>query len=174
MNFCKKCKKCGEVKPRLQFSLTLSRQRGVYCKKCAKNSNYHKEKLRRSTDIQYRLTVNLRSRVYKAAKQGRDGSAIQHLGCTVSELKGHIESQFRPGMTWSNWSLHGWHLDHIVPLSLFDLSNRKQFAAANWYLNLQPLWAEDNLIKSNSLPPPSAFLLILRNFNKKVQKLLHL
>jgi len=53
-------------------------------------------------------------------------------------------------MTWDNWSKDGWHLDHIVPLSSFDLSDREQFLKACHYTNLAPLWSEDNLTKSNN------------------------
>jgi len=63
----------------------------------------------------------------------------------------HIEAQFKSGMTWENWSRTGWHLDHIKPLSSFDLSDRAQFLEACHYTNYQPLWAKDNLIKGKKV-----------------------
>ena len=52
-------------------------------------------------------------------------------------------------MTWDNWG--DWHLDHIIPLSHFDLSDRKQLKQACHYTNMQPLWAADNLSKKDKL-----------------------
>ncbi len=103
------------------------------------------------TDINYKLSELLRNRVRKAIKSyKRPGSAVKDLGCTVQELKDHLELQFKPGMTWDN---HGqWHIDHIKPLSIFDLSDPEQFMEACHYSNLQPLWAKDNLSKSNKVP----------------------
>jgi hypothetical protein len=54
-------------------------------------------------------------------------------------------------MTWDNWSLDGWHIDHIKPLNKFDLSDRSQFLEAVHYTNLQPLWAVDNLSKGDKI-----------------------
>ena len=103
------------------------------------------------TDINYKLSELLRNRVRNAIKSyKRPGSAVKDLGCTVQELKEHLELQFKPGMTWDN---HGqWHIDHIKPLSIFDLSDPEQFMEACHYSNLQPLWAKDNLSKSNKVP----------------------
>lgn len=105
--------------------------------------NYRKKNLISST---------LRSRMRLAMKnKQKNGSAVKDLGCTITEFKKYIESRFRKGMTWNNWSINGWHLDHIVPLSFFNLSDRKQFLKACHYTNLQPLWSQENFLKSNKI-----------------------
>lgn len=71
------------------------------------------------------------------------------LGYSTDELVIHLESKFQKGMNWDN--REEWHIDHIKPESLFNYSdfNEPQFKEC-WSLNnLQPLWAEDNLKKSN-------------------------
>ena len=70
---------------------------------------------------------------------------------TVEQLKQHLESKFQPGMSWDNWTTDGWHIDHIKPLSSFNLNDRKQLLSACHYTNLQPLWAKDNLSKSDKI-----------------------
>ena len=113
------------------------------------NSYYNN---RRKTDIQFKLQAILRSRLYSAVKDNRKkGSAVKDLGCTIEQLKQHLESKFQPGMSWDNHTLDGWHIDHIKPLSSFDLSDRKQLLEACHYTNLQPLWAKDNLTKSDKI-----------------------
>lgn len=115
-----------------------------------KNSNYYKQRYR--NDIQFRLKVILRNRIRQSIKTDtKVGSAVKDLGCSIEELKVHLESKFQPGMSWSN--IGEWHIDHIVPLSSFDLTNREQFLRACHYTNLQPLWSLDNIAKSNRLNP---------------------
>lgn len=104
----------------------------------------------RRNDVQARLASRLRKRIGTAIRVGqKGGSAVRDLGCSIDELKVHLERQFRPGMTWDNWSRTGWHIDHIRPLISFDLTDRTQFLAAANYLNLQPLWASDNIRKGS-------------------------
>ena len=108
------------------------------------------ERKKRKNDIQFKLSRALRNRLYVIKKQ-KSGSAIKDLGCTIEELKSYLESKFLPGMTWDNWSIDGWHIDHIKPLSSFDLTDRQQFLESCHYTNLQPLWAKDNLLKSDTM-----------------------
>jgi len=108
----------------------------------------HTAALRRDS-LTFRLKSNLRVRLRAALKtNAKTGSAVADLGCAVPELKAHLEVQFKPGMTWKNWSRAGWHIDHIRPLASFDLTDRKQFLAACHYTNLQPLWFEDHIKKT--------------------------
>jgi len=56
-----------------------------------------------------------------------------------------LKSNFKPGMSWDNYG--EWHIDHIKPLILFDLTKRSQMLKAVHYTNLQPLWANENISK---------------------------
>lgn len=104
-------------------------------------------------DMAYKLSVLLRTRMRHAVRgSAKRGSAVRDLGCTIDDLRTHLEAQFVGGMTWDNWALDGWHIDHIQPLASFDLTDRKQFLAACHYTNLQPLWAADNLSKGAHVP----------------------
>lgn len=67
------------------------------------------------------------------------------LGCDWPTFKRHIELQFPKGMTWENRDK--WHIDHIVPVSSANSEN--ELIALNHFTNLRPLWATENLSKSN-------------------------
>lgn len=97
-------------------------------------------------DVNFKLAITLRNRLNYAIKGEKSGSAVRDLGCTVEQLKFYLEGKFQVGMTWEN---HGkWHIDHELPLSFFDLSNREEYLKACHYKNLQPLWAQENLRKN--------------------------
>jgi len=118
----------------------------------ARKAKHPRERLRNS-DPHFRVAKNLRARLRKVLN-GRQkvGSAVRDLGCTIEDFRAHIESQFRPGMTWQNWG-ESWHLDHVYPLSRADLTDRNQLiAVANWR-NYQPLWLVENSSKHASVSP---------------------
>jgi hypothetical protein len=100
-----------------------------------------------------RLTLNLRGRLIEIRKRSGVSidvsAAINFLGCSLDELRDHIESQFQQGMTWDNWGRQGWHMDHIKPLLHFDLEDETQLRLACHYTNLQPLWWRDNILKGH-------------------------
>jgi len=105
---------------------------------------YYKE--RYGKDVHYRLAVVLRARMRQALKkESKVGSAVTDLGMSVPDFKKYLENLFRGGMSWSNYG--EWHIDHIKPLSSFNLSSPEEFKIAAHYTNLQPLWKEENLSK---------------------------
>lgn len=101
-----------------------------------------------TTDPLYKLERNLRKRLAMAIKkQSKTGSAVKDLGCSIEELKKYLESKFLDGMSWDNYGKYGWHIDHIVPMSQFDLTYHEDVKKVCHYTNLQPLWWRDNLSK---------------------------
>jgi hypothetical protein len=82
--------------------------------------------------------------IYKARGIKKNIKSLNLLGCTPQQLKEYLEKQFKPGMTHENHGL--WHIDHIRPISSFS---DEELHLAFHYTNLQPLWAEENLEKSN-------------------------
>jgi len=125
-----------------------------YCKQWYKdNKEYHNQykKQRYKTDLNYKLRENLRRRVRIAVKGiNKSESTMELVGCTIEELKTHLSNQFKEGMTWDNYGLKGWHIDHIKPCCSFDLSKEKEQKKCFHYSNLQPLWAEENLKKGGN------------------------
>lgn len=104
------------------------------------------------TDINFKLAIRLRSRLSMAIRgKVKLGSAVKDLGCTLDELKIYLESKFQSGMSWDNYGQKDWHIDHVIPLASFDLTDKEQFLKACHYTNLQPLWAIDNLRKSDKV-----------------------
>lgn len=113
---------------------------------------------RRAEDPCFRLSQVTASRVRLAlqrAGQSKKDRTMSLVGCTANELKAHLESLFSPGMSWDN--RREWHIDHIIPLAKFDLTDPEQQAAAFHYTNLQPLWARDNIRKGAKTPGQQHF-----------------
>lgn len=106
---------------------------------------------RKKTNINFRIICNLRGRIYHAVKySSKSQKTITLLGCNLDELKIHLEKQFKEGMTWDNYGKNGWHIDHIIPCAVFDMSDPIEQKQCFHYSNLQPLWAKDNIIKSDN------------------------
>jgi hypothetical protein len=76
---------------------------------------------------------------------------VDLLGCSVEELKKYLEIKFKEGMSWNNYGLRGWHIDHIIPCSKFDLIKEEEQKKCFHFSNLQPLWWNENLSKGNRL-----------------------
>lgn len=118
------------------------------------NPGYRREytKTRYRTDPGFRLSVLLRTRLsglLRGQQIRKNSGAFKLLGCPIVWLEVHLESLFKPGMTWEN---HGpvWHIDHIKPCAAFDLRDPEQQKACFHWTNLQPLFALENKQKADS------------------------
>ena len=101
-------------------------------------------KIREHNTKVYQITKNLRVRVYHAimSQQAiKSGKTFDLVGCNVQFLISHLEKQFTEDMSWDNYGRDGWHIDHIIAIDHFDMSNPEQQKIAFHWTNLQPLWA---------------------------------
>ena len=88
--------------------------------------------------------------IFKTKNITKNNKTIIIVGCTPLELREHLEKQFTNNMSWENHGIHGWHIDHIIPLS--SGKTEDEILELFHYTNLQPLWAVDNLKKGGKLP----------------------
>lgn len=169
----KVCSKCGVVKAKTEFSRRPERACGTRsrCKECerpryrnwcANNRELAREqgrryyrgkgKLRltnlRKNSLNYKILDNLRRRINKAVRNGsKSQSTVRLLGCSLTEFRMYLESKFDVGMSWENYGKFGWHIDHIMPCAVFDLSRPDHQKRCFHFSNMQPMWAADNIRK---------------------------
>ena len=88
---------------------------------------------------------------------------VFYLGCGIQEFISHLEKQFTDGMSWENYGNGNgrWNVDHIVPISKFDLSKEDQARAVFHYSNCRPMWAIDNIKKGNKIPAAAALTFVV-------------
>jgi hypothetical protein len=82
-------------------------------------------------------------------RQKRSKKIEQIIGLSLENYKKHIESQFEDWMSWDNWGLYTWHIDHIIPIS--SAKNEEEIYKLWYYTNLRPLSAIENIKKSNKI-----------------------
>lgn len=114
-----------------------------------KNNKKSREynKLKRQNDPYWRLSKNMSKAIWECLKNNKNQlSWLKFVDYTLSELISHLESKFDDKMNWENYGSY-WHLDHIRPMSWFDL--KTEFKEC-WALeNLQPLEGTINYSKCN-------------------------
>jgi len=105
---------------------------------------------RRMEEPLFKFKKLLRNNVRNSFKRGgfsKTSECRKILGADWEVVKKYFESKFTEGMSWDNMGL--WHIDHILPIS--TATCEEDVIRLNHYTNLQPLWAEDNLKKSNQM-----------------------
>lgn len=143
------CKKCRKIQRQNWLASGNNKEKKLAqvrtYKKTDKFRTYRNNQLK-NRSLEQRIVGNLRSRTRKAFLGFyKDKTTMKLLGCTKDKLVEHLVLQFQEGMTVDNYG--AWHIDHIIPLD--SANNQTELENLCHYTNLQPLWAKDNLTKSN-------------------------
>ena len=144
------CKCCIKDYNRLNKEKRAKQTKEYYLKNKKKINTYRNyyEKERKSKDSLYKFKKDIRKNIQNYIKRSnykKYSKTFDILGVSAKDFKLYIESKFDVGMNWGNRG--EWHIDHIIPVS--SAKNKEEAETLNHHLNLQPLWAKDNLSKSN-------------------------
>jgi len=142
-----------------QYNQDHKEERKQYNRQYKQDHREEKKQYRRQyenkkykTDTTFRLRSIISKAIWKSIKRNKNGYHWEDLvGYTLDDLKQHLEKQFKDGMSWDNYGYDGWHIDHKKPVSWFNFTSYEdeEFKQC-WALeNLQPKWAEDNMVKGN-------------------------
>lgn len=162
----KNCLNCGK-------ELLISQKK--YCSTECGNKYYNKnlrdpirtKEIARKYKLSHKKPKTLRDKIVKKISnkirrvlngERRSVNYKDVLSYSDSQLKSHLEKQFKDGMSWDNYG--EWHIDHKIPVSAFNLMCDEDIKRCWSLKNLQPLFADENIRKSNKLDRPFQPLLI--------------
>jgi hypothetical protein len=178
-NINKQCSDCLEIKLLENFYKNKRYKDGYrnHCKDCHSirwktyyDNGYNKIlKDKAINDMIYKLKQNQKSYIHQQLKNNnltKNNNTDKYLGCSIEQLKKWLEFQFNGDMNWINKS---WQIDHIIPVSLFNLKNEDEIKIAFNWTNMQPLLKKDNLEKYNNLRPYEYFNSII-NISRFIKK----
>jgi len=170
--YYKKCSKCKEIKSKDRFYKNKNTKDKLEscCRSCKGKeketfdtyfarhkkeiikAHNDRERKRKKEDPIFKIKQNLKTRLATAIKRSRWNKTAkfnEYIGCSLEELKKHIEKQWEIGMNWSNYGRYKncWSIGYIYPLSL--CKDVETAIKACHYSNLRPMWHQDNMKKSN-------------------------
>jgi hypothetical protein len=151
------CKSCDHIR---EMEKERSKNRQVGTKPRYKNEEdkivrqritrrkYRNKRLK--NDIDFKLKERLRYKVWRTTRKYKNNKFSELLGCNISYFKKHIESNFNLNMSWDNYGEY-WEIDHIIPISIFNLKKESEQKKCWNYRNLRPLEKNKNREKYNKI-----------------------
>ena len=154
----KKCCRCEIIQVIENFNKDKNRKDSLYplCISCRKDSyfknldkikKYNEQnrerrntylKNKRETDVNFRLIINTRNRIYKSLRSMVKQSPTKEiLDIDIDLYKKWLEFQFKPEMNWSNIEI-----DHVKPICTFDVSKNEELGETFNWKNTQLLLKE--------------------------------
>jgi hypothetical protein len=149
---CKICRNKRELEKRNKNREEYNKkQREDWLKNNVKRNSTRRKTLqkRRDEDPSYRIRMNMHTRLSQMVTR-KVGNTMELAGCSLDDLCTFLEAEFSEGMNWQNYGLKGWHIDHIRPCASFNLEDPEEQKKCFHWTNLQPLWAIDNIRKSDT------------------------
>jgi hypothetical protein len=172
------CKACDDSAVK-EIRTTSERAKKLHYLANKKWRSSHPEKRRemgikgnakRHSTVQGRLSHNISIRIGHDLHGNKNGEHWEKIvGYSIKQLKEHLERKFTTGMSWDNYGLHGWHVDHIIPQSAFnyetvdDIDFKKCWALKN----LQPMWGAQNISKGNKVKKPFQPSLLMKEIPRE-------
>jgi len=170
----KVCRVCNNEKKLSEYRVTRKSSDNFnhICIECTPKGTWNKEKEKASQkkyrmnnpekmkdkyrkqgkNINRRVRDSLNHRISEALftkKVTKRNKTFEYVGCDIEFFRKWIEHQFIKDMSWENYG--NWHLDHVKPCCSFDLSKEDDVKKCFSWKNIQPLWANDNIIKNNKI-----------------------
>ena len=149
----KVCGYCKKERKVLEFTKNRCCKDGLAseCKACKYKCNEAYSKARKLYDPEFKLLKNMRIRLNNVLRgKSKSRATRQLIGIDFKTFSKWIEFQLEEGMTLQNYG-SVWHLDHVIPISSFNLLDEEElFKAMNW-MNIRPLLALKNLQKANKI-----------------------
>lgn len=151
---CKECNKLAQQADQTSQIKYRNSEHGKEVKAAYKKTRkYRKQQtayeiLRRKTNPMVKCKFLIRNRLRQCLKKKfwlKRSKFAEYIGCSQEELIKHFESKFTEGMNWENQG--EWHIDHIKPMD--SATCEEDMYKLCHYTNLQPLWALDNIKKSD-------------------------
>jgi hypothetical protein len=104
---------------------------------------------RRLVDKGFVLYENLRKRIWASIKKKKN-SSLELLGCNINLYLEWIKFTMSDDMSWENYGKI-WNIDHIIPISSFDLENENEIKLAFNWKNTWAMYSTENFKKKNKL-----------------------
>lgn len=119
--------------------------------KCKEYLPIRKEKIKqlRKESLTFQISEVLRSKFHKYLNN-QTTSMQQILGCDLEFFKKWIEYRFDESINWNNYGTC-WHIDHVLPINQFNLTDETDIRVCYHWTNLQPLLKFENQSKSDNI-----------------------
>lgn len=160
---CKEYKRIGYERIRINNNIARNNKLPecpILKKEARLARNRYQEWWKRILNIEYNIKKNLRIRLNKALKGSfKSSSAWESAGCSMDFLKNHLSGYLPESIVWTDYSNH-WEIDHIIPLSFFDLTKDSNIKIACHYSNLRALPRTENMKKGSKIQDVSALLCV--------------
>ena len=133
---------------KIEIALRMKDYNKIY-KNTHKVERKQYRKTKKEIDENYKIEQILRSRLHTFFRSKNKNLYSNLIGCSLKEFKEWLEYNFNDKMNWDNYGTY-WHIDHIIPICVFDLTNEEeQLFCFNWK-NTRPLEAILNISRKHN------------------------